>query len=60
MSTDEAWDAARVDARDQLGEAAISGLPPEFIANNPYPKGTPPHDEYEAAFEHFIMTGLGY
>jgi hypothetical protein len=57
---DSIWDEARKEAKDQLGEAAISGMPPEFIANNPYEKGTPQHEEYEAAFEHFIMTGLGY
>lgn len=60
MSTDEIWEEARREAKDQLGEAFISGMPPEFVANNPYRKGSEEHDEYEAAFEHFIMTGLGY
>lgn len=54
------WDEARREAKDQFGEASISGMPPEFIANNPHINGTPQHDEYEAAFEHFIMTALGY
>lgn len=60
MSEDEIWDDARREAKEQLGEAAISGMPPEFVANNPHSRGTPAHEEYEAAFEHFIMTGLGY
>lgn len=60
MNTDEIRDEAKREAKDQLGEAAISGMPPEFVANNPHTKGTPEHEEYEAAFEHFIMTGLGY
>ena len=60
MNTDDIWDSARGEAESQLGKAAISGLPPEFIANNPYAIGTPEAEEYEAAFEHFIMSGLGY
>lgn len=59
MSEDEIWEAACREAKDQMGEASISGMPPEFVANNPHGKGTPEHEEYEAAFEHFIMTGLG-
>jgi len=60
LNTDDIWDSARCEAEGQLGKAAISGLPPEFIANNPYAIGTPESEEYEAAFEHFIMSGLGY
>lgn len=60
MESDKIWEEARKEAKDQLGEAYISGMPSEFIAKNPYTKGTEEHDEYEAAFEHFIMTGLGY
>lgn len=60
MNEDEIWEAARREAKDQLGEASISGMPTAFVANNPHDRGTAEHEEYEAAFEHFIMTGLGY
>lgn len=60
IEADAIWDAARRDAKDKLGEAAISGMPAEFVPTSPYKQGTPEDEEYDAAFEHFIMTGLGY
>lgn len=60
MNVDAIWDAAKREAKRHLGEAAISGLPPEFITNNQHTVGSVEYEEYEAAFEHYIMTGLGY
>jgi hypothetical protein len=58
---DAIWDEAKAIAKDQLGEAALGGTyDSDFPSMNPYAKGTLRHEEYEAAHEHFIMTGLGY
>lgn len=54
------WDEVRRLAKDQIGESAISGMPPDFPSNNPHSAGTWRHEEWEAAHEHYIMTGLGY
>lgn len=59
-NADGIWDDARVVAKEQLGEAAISGMPPDFPSLNPYEKDDWRHDEWESAHEHYIMTGLGY
>jgi hypothetical protein len=57
---EEVWDEANKRAKDQLGEAYISGMPPEFPSMNPHQKGEWQHEEWEAAHDHFIMSGLGY
>lgn len=54
------WDAARAVAKDQIGEAAMSGMPKDFPSMNPHVSGTWMHEEWESAHEHYIMTGLGY
>lgn len=57
---DTVWEEARTVAKGQLGDAALSGMPPDFPSLNPYPKNDWRHEEWEAAHEHYIMTGLGY
>lgn len=57
---DRVWDEAKAVAKGQLGDAAIDGMPSSFPSMNPYDEGCWQHEEYEAAHEHYIMTGLGY
>lgn len=57
---DSIWEAARLIAKDQLGESALSGMDGGFPSTNPYEIGSLKHEEHEAAHEHYIMTGLGY
>lgn len=57
---DDIWDAARKVAKDQIAEAMFTSMPDDFPSMNPYDKGDWRHDEWEAAHEHYIMTGLGY
>lgn len=56
----DVWDEAKERARDHLFNAQMnSELLPEKN-DNPYDEGTWQHTEYEASYEHYIMSGLGY
>lgn len=59
-ATHDIWDEAKLVAKDQLGEASVSGMPPYFPSMNPHTEGSWQHQEWESAHEHWIMTGLGY
>lgn len=54
------WKEARDKAREHLFNATANAelLPEEN--GNPYLIGCWMYDEWEAAYEHYIMTGLGY
>jgi hypothetical protein len=54
------WALARKDAKEKLGEAYLTEMPEEFLPKNPFVKDTLEWEEYEVAFEHYVMTGLGY
>ena len=54
------WDKARADATTAVGQHFIGGAEGLIEPNNPYPPGSAEAEEYEAAFEHFVMSGLGY
>lgn len=57
---DEIWDNAGKIAKDQIVEAMFTSMPDDFPSMNPYAKEDWRHEEWEAAHEHYIMTGLGY
>lgn len=50
---DQIWDEARADVKNQFGNE-------NYVSHNPYDEGTAYHAEYEDAFEHYVMTVLGY
>lgn len=55
----EVWEKAKADAqRDYI--AALPDCNSDFVSSNIYHPGTEMYDEYEAAYEHYIMTLLGY
>lgn len=61
MTEDEAWTLAEQDAKRQFADAAMEqNFNDDFTANNPYDADDERYEEYECAFEHFIMTALGY
>lgn len=57
---EDVWDSAKEAAKDHLFTATSNAelLPKEN--GNPHQNGTWEHEEWEAAYEHYIMTGLGY
>lgn len=56
----DVWDEAKLKAVYHLFKAQMnSELLPE-INENPYDEGTWQHTEYEASYEHTIMSVLGY
>lgn len=57
MTEDEAWTLAEQDAKRKFADAEGED---DFTANNPYDADDELYEEYECAFEHFIMTALGY
>ncbi len=56
----DVWDEAKEQARNHLFEANMNSelLPKEN--GNPYDYGTWQNTEWEASYEHYIMSGLGY
>jgi hypothetical protein len=54
------WERARTDATKALSEFYQGGAQTEIPENKPYPAGTPEAWEYASAWEHYIMSGLGY
>lgn len=54
------WEEAREQAKGHLFVSTSNAeLLPEKNGN-PYLNGSWMYDEWEAAYEHYIMTGLGY
>ncbi len=54
------WDEAKEKACEHLFNAQMnSELLPEDN-ENPYAEGEWQYDEYEASYEHYVMSGLGY
>lgn len=57
---DDIWAEAGLVAEKHLKDAnRNSELLPEKN-DNPYPVGVWQFEEWEAAYEHYVMTGLGY
>ena len=57
----EIWDVARTDAKEKYLNSLVGGVvDEELVSSNPYEVGTEEHSEYEAAFEHYAMSLLGY
>lgn len=60
LQRQEVWDEAKEKAREHLFNANMnSELLPEKNGN-PHDEGTWQHTEWEASYEHHIMSGLGY
>jgi len=57
MEEDEIWSLAEKQAKEDL---FLYKGDTELIANNPFIKGTAEFTDYEMAYEHYIMEGLGY
>jgi hypothetical protein len=57
---EDVWDEAKEKAREHLFNAQMnSELLPEKNGN-PYVEGEWQYEEWEASYEHYIMSGLGY
>ena len=55
------WDRAHEDAKDKYLTNLVGGvIDVELISSNPYEKDDWRYEEYEAAFEHYVMNFLGY
>jgi hypothetical protein len=60
MTEDEVWDKARIEATAAIGKFYVGGAFGEIETPTPFPAGSYEAEEYAAAFEHFVMTALGY
>jgi hypothetical protein len=59
MEINEVWERAEKDAQKDFF-FAHPNFDKEFIGHNPYIEGTDKYEEYECAYEHYIMSYLGY
>jgi len=55
----EVWEIAQKDAQSDFFSARPT-FDKKFIGYNPYNYGTEKYEEYECAYEHYIMDYLGY
>lgn len=61
IATQIVWDRACEDARKKYLDNLVGGVVDvELVPSNPYDKTDWRYEEYEAAFEHYVMSLLGY